>query len=151
MTRLEAAADRVELRALVDQYAVAADTRDRARFADVFTPDAVLSLGARDLVGHAEIVTPLDYLDAHYGRTMHLVGNHDVTLDGDTAHGLVYCLAHHISGTGDDATDTMMAVRYVDDYVRTGSGWRIARRATHVDWLEDRRAELSRRPPPIAR
>jgi uncharacterized protein (TIGR02246 family) len=141
MTRLEAMADRIELRALVDRYAVAADTRDRAGFAAVFTHDGVLAVGpGAGLVGHDAIPAPLDYLDAHYTHTMHFVGNHDVVLDGDTASGTVYCLAHHLSSQGDGMTDSCMGLRYLDRYVRTDEGWRISHRGVHVDWQEDRPA-----------
>jgi uncharacterized protein (TIGR02246 family) len=141
MTRFEAVADRVELRALVDRYAVAADSRDREGFAGVFTADGVLAVGpGGGLVGPDAIPAPLDYLDAHYTHTMHLVGNHDVVLDGDTATGTVYCLAHHLSVRGGEMIDSCMGLRYFDRYVRTDDGWRIAHRSTSVDWQEDRPA-----------
>lgn len=90
MTRLDHTADRVELRALVDRYAIAADSRDRAAFAGVFTADGVLAVGpGAGLVGPDAIPAPLDYLDR---------------------------------------------------YVRTDDGWRIAQRRVNVDWQEDRPA-----------
>jgi uncharacterized protein (TIGR02246 family) len=139
--RLDDAADLVELRALVDRYALAADRRDRDRFADVFAPDGVLDLGGgHQLSGAVELAAPLDYLDQHYQRTMHFVGNHVVTLDGDTASGLVYCLAHHVGAHGDGLRDSAMALRYDDRYVRTTDGWRIAHRTVEVDWEEHRDA-----------
>jgi uncharacterized protein (TIGR02246 family) len=138
--RLEDAADRVELRALVDRYAVAADTRDRDGFVGAFTGDGVLAVAAGVELRGRQIATPLDYLDAHYERTMHFVGNHDVTVHGDTAHGIVYCIAHHLSRRDGELVDTAMAARYEDTYVRTEAGWRIARRAVTIDWEEDRAA-----------
>jgi uncharacterized protein (TIGR02246 family) len=139
MSRLDDSADRVELRALVDRYAVAADTRDRAGFAGVFTADGVLDIGADGgLVGPDAIPAPLDYLDAHYTRTMHFVGTHDVVLDGDRATGTVYCLAHHLWARDDETIVSCMAMRYFDRYVRTDDGWRIAHRGMSVDWQEDR-------------
>jgi hypothetical protein len=146
MGRIEDAADRIELRALVDRYAVAADTRDRDGFVGAFTGDGVLAVGADVELRGAQIAAPLDYLDAHYERTMHFVGNHDVTLAGDAAHGVVYCLAHHLSRRDGELVDTAMAARYEDDYVRTETGWRIARRAVTIDWEEDRVALSVRGP-----
>jgi len=141
MTRLDDTADRVELRALVDRYAIAADSRDRAGFAAVFTADGVLAVGpGPGLVGPDAIPAPLDYLDEHYTHTMHFVGNHDVTLDGDNATGTVYCLAHHLWTRDDEMFVSCMAMRYFDRYVRTADGWRIARRSMRVDWQEDRPA-----------
>ena len=106
MSRLEEAVDRLELRELVERYALGADTRDRDLFGGVFTEDGVLATsGGGDFIGRAAIVSTLDYLDAHYPKSMHFVGNHQVTLDGDAARGLVYCLAHHVyAATGWNGT-----------------------------------------------
>jgi hypothetical protein len=78
---------------------------------------------------------------------MHLMGNHDVTLDGDRATGVVYCVAHHLSLHDDGARDTVMTVRYVDRYLRTADGWRIEQRTINVDWEEERPASAEPRPP----
>jgi hypothetical protein len=147
MSRLEDAADRVELRALVDRYGVAADSRDRERFGGVFTQNGVLSMGSTELQGRDVIPSILDYLDAHYPRSMHFMGNHDVVLDGDRAQGTVYCRAHHLTRRGEDASSTVMTIRYVDDYVRTGEGWLIAHRTLNFDWEEERPVFPELRPP----
>ena len=108
-------------------------------FAGVFTGDGVLEVGSgRRIEGPAAIANTLDYLDEHYPRTMHFVGNHEVTLGGDRAEGLVYCLAHHMYESDDQERDTVMVIRYRDDYRRTAGGWRIAVRRLHIDWQEDR-------------
>src|SRR5262249_1264837 len=96
--------------------------------------------------GHDAIVTTLDYLDAHYPKSMHFVGNHDVTVEGDIARGVVYCLAHHLSSLDEGSTDTAMAIRYEDQYVRTETGWRIRHRSVNIDWEEDRPALPGVRP-----
>ena len=88
--------------------------------------------------GRAAIVSTLDYLDAHYPRSMHFVGNHQVELAGETAKGLVYCLAHHVYSRDGEDRDTLMVIRYQDEYRRTADEWRIARRALRIDWQEDR-------------
>ena len=140
MNRLEQAADRQELRSLVDRYARAADERNRRNFAGVFTPDGVLSTsqGGR-FEGRSAIAALIDHLDAHYPRTMHFVGNHDVELDGDHAEALVYCLAHHMySEDAESRRDTLMLIRYRDKYIRTEEGWRIKSRDLDIHWEEDR-------------
>jgi uncharacterized protein (TIGR02246 family) len=147
MSRLEDAADLVELRALVERYGVAADSRDRERFGKVFTPDGVLSISGMELKGRDVIPSILDYLDAHYPRSMHFMGNHDVELEGDTARGTVYCLANHLRIQGDSATNTVMAIRYVDRFVRTDEGWLIDHRELYFDWEEERPAFAEPRPP----
>ena len=148
MSRLDDAIDRSELRALVERYGVAADSRDRARFGGVFTEDGVLALGGdMELKGRDMIPSILDYLDAHYPKTMHFMGNHDVELDGDTARGMIYCRAHHLGLDGDGATSTTMVIRYFDRYVRTDDGWLIEHRRLEFDWEEERPVFAEMRPP----
>ena len=132
-------ADRLELRELAEAYAFAADMRDRTAFSDVFTSEGVLLIDAGGRYeGRAEIAGVLDYLDDHYPRTLHFVGNHRVRLEGDRASGMVYCLAHHVYEREGVERDTLMATRYLDQYVRTPDGWKIAQRTHYVDWEEDR-------------
>jgi uncharacterized protein (TIGR02246 family) len=139
VSRIEDAVDRLELRELVERYALGADTRDREVFAAVFTDDgALVTAAGGTYVGPNAIVSTLDYLDAHYPRSMHFVGNHQVQLDGDRAQGIVYCLAHHVYSRDGEDRDTLMVIRYQDDYRRTADGWRIARRSLRIDWQEDR-------------
>jgi uncharacterized protein (TIGR02246 family) len=147
MSRLEEAADLVELRALVERYGVAADSRDRERFGGVFTPDGVLSISGLELKGRDVIPSILDYLDAHYPKSMHFMGNHDVVLDGDTARGVVYCRAHHLRIQGDSATNSVMVIRYEDQFVRSGEGWLIEHRLLSFDWEEERPVFAEPRPP----
>jgi uncharacterized protein (TIGR02246 family) len=126
MGRVEDAVDRLELRELVERYAFGADTRDRETFGEVFTEDGVLAMSTgRTYDGRDAIVLTLDHLDAHYPRSMHFVGNPQVVLDGDTATGLVYCLAHHMYERDGEERDTLMVIRYRDEYRRTDDGWRI--------------------------
>jgi uncharacterized protein (TIGR02246 family) len=136
--RLERAADRLELRELVEAYAFAADDRDRTRFASVFTVDGVLETSGRRFEGREAIAAVLDHLDAHYPQTMHFVGNQRVVLAGDEADGLTYCLAHHVSTHDAGDRDTLMVIRYADNYRRTADGWQIALRSLRIDWQEDR-------------
>ena len=139
MSRIEDAVDRLELRELVERYGMGADTRDREMFGGAFLEDAVLRTakgGTFD--GRDAIVSTLDYLEAHYPRSMHFVGNHQVELAGDSATGVVYCLAHHVYERDGEERDTLMVIRYRDEYARTVDGWRIRRRALAIDWQEDR-------------
>jgi uncharacterized protein (TIGR02246 family) len=131
-------ADLLALRALVEQYARAADERDAELYADVFTDDALLDTGRSEVVGREALLTIAPRL-ARYRVTMHLVGNHHVVFDGDdAAHGQVYCQASHVREVdGVDWVYVMMIV-YADVYVREPRGWRIRERRLDVRWTEDR-------------
>jgi hypothetical protein len=139
MGRVDDAVDRLELRELVERYALGADSRDREMFGGAFTAGGILATSTgRTYDGRDAIVSTLAHLDAHYPRSMHFVGNHVVQLDGDAATGLVYCLAHHVYTRYGEDRDTVMVIRYRDEYRRTADGWRIARRTLQIDWQEDR-------------
>ncbi len=136
--------DRAQLRELVDAYARCADRIDNDGLAELFAPDGVLRVcergnpePVRQRVGRAEISEAIKGL-TRYDVTMHLVGNHYVEIDGDTATGETYCRASHIT-THDDGSRTnhVMNIRYLDQFVRLAEGWRIATRELQVEWTED--------------
>ena len=104
----------------------------------MFTADGVLVGATSRYEGAAELATVPAKL-GRYLRTMHVVANHVVDLDGDRATGETTCVAHHLHD--EDATgerDRVLYLRYHDAFVRTGDGWRIAERRLEVSWVEDR-------------
>lgn len=133
-----AAAQRAALRALVERYARSADTRDRERFVDCFTPDGILvSNSGREFQGPAELGSVTDHL-SNYRKTMHLVGNHYVeSLDRDEADGITYCIARHLVERDTGTVDYVMHIVYHDRYRRLADGWRIRRRELELLWDEE--------------
>jgi hypothetical protein len=146
---LREVADLVEIRRLVDTYAFCADRVDNEGAAALFTPDGVLRIfergtpePVRERHGRNEIAAAFKGLD-RYELTLHVVGNHVVDLDGDSATGETYCIAHHVraveSGGGPDGrADYVMHIRYIDEYSRLAEGWRLATRELQVEFTEDR-------------
>ncbi len=142
-------ADRLALRGLVDAYALCVDGDDPGSAAELFTPDGELRIfnrgvsdAVRERIGREAIATAMTGL-GRYDTTLHVVANHVVELDGDTATGETYCLAHHVRDVeGPDGvtgpSDYVMAIRYLDRFERTDEGWRIARRHLQVEFTEDR-------------
>ena len=144
--QLRELADRLEIRALVDEYARFADRIDNEGLAGLFAPDGVLRIfdrgnpqPVRERIGRAEISEAIKGL-SRYEVTMHLVGNHYVVLDGDRAKGETYCRACHIRPVEGDATDErenyVMNIRYLDEFVRSPEGWRIAKRELQLEFAE---------------
>jgi uncharacterized protein (TIGR02246 family) len=138
MSDLDRSADRLALRALVEQYARGADLRDAELYADVFTDDGYLHTGRGEIVGREAMLTVAPRL-ARYRATMHLVGNHYVTFDGDdAAHGEAYCQASHVREVDGVDWVYVMYIVYHDVYVREPRGWRIKERRLDLRWDEDR-------------
>ncbi|MER6156507.1 nuclear transport factor 2 family protein [Streptomyces sp. NPDC001868] len=137
--------DRLDLRLLVDTYASALDRRSTRLFASLFDEDAELIMnlppgtGRRPLVfdGRDGWASALSVLEPCVVTT-HFVGNHTVTLSGDSATGETYCLAHEIRPAEAGHRMRVRSIRYRDSYRRTAGRWRFARRVVTVDWTEDR-------------
>ena len=143
-------ADRLALRALVDRYASAVDARDADAFAALFTADGVLAVyeseGREPVVeyrGHEALRDVMGLLRT-FSTTFHVMANHICETAGDEAAGEVYCTAHHLTETGEGATNLVMYIRYRDAYLRTTAGWRFSRRDVLRQWTEERPA--GRRP-----
>jgi ketosteroid isomerase-like protein len=128
---------RVELRALIDAYALALDERDVPALLSLFHPDAVLAThlpgeerGDPIYRGTGEIGRVMDVL-ARFDETMHLMHNHTVVVagDGGRATGLVLCVAHHLYEEDGAPHDLVMGIRYRDRYARDADGrWKFADR-----------------------
>jgi hypothetical protein len=126
--------DRLALRHLVDSYAIGCDRRDidvlRAVFVDGGTNTVHwLDRDPTSMTAPADLERIPTGL-ARYDQTFHFVGNHRVSVDGDSASGDTYCIAHHLTGKD----DFVMHIRYEDTYVRTADGWRIKTRDLHLLW-----------------
>jgi ketosteroid isomerase-like protein len=143
-----AADDRDAIRRCVELYARGADRRDPALVASVFADDGVLQIydgdpnesGTlnRERNGPVEIEAAMHGL-ARYRVTSHVLGQSTIDLAGSTATSETYCIAHHLTDHDDGTTsDRVMSIRYLDDWVRTSKGWRLACRRLALDWLDHR-------------
>jgi hypothetical protein len=138
--------DVVALRALACAYAHHADCLEPDRLAELFEPDGVLRMVRRGASAAPAVSRGRDAISSAVARlhrfehTFHHVGNHLIDLREDDATGEVYCVAHHVSGTGHDAVDHVMYIRYQDRYRFQHGAWRFTERETVVDWEEQRTA-----------
>ncbi len=134
----------VDEQAIIDtaiRYTWALDENDWARLDDVFVPDATARLGDDvTLEGRDSIVGKCSGALSPLAASQHLVGNHHVVVDGDTATHRCYLQAQHV-GTKDAGGGLwMVGGRYEDRMVRTDDGWRIQHRDLTVMWTEGDRS-----------
>lgn len=138
------------LRQLAAHYARAVDQRDRQGFLDVFTNDGRLRVFYRadatepdtELVGPDRLGGVVEAIQ-RFQRTFHFVGNSTYSIDGSTATGDVYCIAHHLTPQENPDSDYVMHIRYADTYRMDDDGtWRIATRDVRVQWTETRAIDV---------
>lgn len=117
--------DRTLLLEALARLAGALDAKDWPAIAASFTADAQ-GYGAH---GRDAIVARVrDHLGG-CGATQHLLGNHRITLDGDTASSLTYARVHHVGAGPKEGSFFECMGEYVDHWVRTGQGWQLTYRA----------------------
>jgi len=141
MTTLEAQVRRLEdleeIRRLKHTYALLVDrmplqhtAADEEALVDLFTADAVADFGARVGVFSGQPAIRAFYTQALPGQRswfMHYLANPVIDVDGDRAHAQ-WMVTALTQGKGQPpAPATQVTGRYIDNYVRTAAGWRIAR------------------------
>jgi hypothetical protein len=134
--------DAFAIRRLCEQYAQAVDSGERAEFVKVFTQDGhLVAHQGPDIThfnGHDELAQIPVQVKELAPTSMHFIGNHIAEINGDSASGVTYCMAHHLQG---DRSNLLMMVRYLDRYERLSGKWLIADRQVIVEWTETTQAD----------
>lgn len=125
-------------RAIIDltiKYCWTIDSHEWETLREIFLPDATARLGdERNGIDSiiARIATALSPLDS----SQHIISNHQIAVNGDTATSRCYLQAQHVRRAAQGGPNYIVAGRYQDLLVRTSEGWRIERRDLLVDWTE---------------
>jgi ketosteroid isomerase-like protein len=144
----EEAADRLAIRELIDAYAHCADRRDASGQQALFTEDTnfLVFMDARsdqpsqELHGRESLAPVFDNLNT-YDVTTHFNGQSTIVLDGNTATGESYCIAHHLYDVDGQRTLMKASIRYLDQLAKQADGsWLFAQRKLMVDWTETRQS-----------
>lgn len=132
--------DRLAIEAALARYSYGLDQRAWHEWDDLFAPDAVLDYTG---IGLGEL-TPAQFREhvSHSDPTriagQHLHANTLVTVDGDTAVARAEFTMVNLTRSDEPGRAGRVqaggSVRF--DLVRTGSGWRIARRSATTKWIE---------------
>ena len=134
---LQTLLDEREIHQVATRYCRALDTKDWALLDDVFVPEATGQLGTPTmLVGIEAIRGRIQNALGHLDDSQHLVGNHEIAVDGDAATHRCYLQAQHIRKAATGGPNYIVAGRYEDRLVRTDAGWRIAHRTLTVMWTD---------------
>lgn len=138
--------DRTAIVDLTIRYCWALDDRDWAALDGVFAPEATADLGGHACADRSAIVArcraALDPLDASH----HMVSNHIVTVEDDTATSRCYLQAQHTRVGVEGGDNWLLGGRYLDTLERTAAGWRITHRDLVTIWTEGNLAVFPGRP-----
>lgn len=71
----------------------------------------------------------------------HINGQQTITLNGNKASGISYCLVVLIGKQNGKGIKTTMGVYYNDDYIKENNHWLIAKRKSNFTWQENQPLE----------
>ncbi len=132
--RVQRMEDESTIRRMLIEYGAFLDAKDYRSYASLFAPDGVWQGGFGTFTGPAAIEA---MLAANLGApeagfvnktNFHMLTNPLITLDGDRAH--VDSKYLFWTASADNRPTPLLAGRYVDEFVRVGGQWKIARRTT---------------------
>lgn len=119
--------DVVAIGAVLSRYSMAMDLRRWELMEEVFTPDAEIFFNDLRLQPSARGIAKIRGAIECCSYTHHSNTTVMIDVDGDKAAVVTNFQAWHRGGPNDDKV--MVATgRYIDEFVRTPSGWRIASR-----------------------
>ena len=138
-------ADRLAIRELFDAYARCADSRDLDGQMSLFVPDVefLVFMDSRSdkptqTITSREGLRPVFENLRTYEATTHFNGQSTVEWEGKSAHGVSYCLAHHVKSEAGSRTIMIASIRYFDRFVKIDSRWYFKARKLLVDWIDNR-------------
>jgi hypothetical protein len=138
--KLAAMMDRLEIEQVLVRYSTLIDTKQFDLLAtDVFTADAVVDYtkAPGGIAGSVKEVSAwLGKVLAPFNVLQHMLGNFDITIDGDQAKSI--CYFHNpmgLPGEGGAVSMFWCGGLYIDELVRTSRGWRIRHRIDEVLYM----------------
>jgi 3-phenylpropionate/cinnamic acid dioxygenase small subunit len=139
--------DAASRQAIVDvtiRYTWALDTKDFDQLRDVFLPDATAELRGVLCDGVDAIIERIAGAVRRLDATQHLIGNHQVTVVGDTASSRCQLQSQHVKRGTPGGDNFLIGGVYEDQLVRTPAGWRIAHRVMRQTWADGNPAVVAR-------
>ena len=121
--------DAETLRGLLADFAAATDGRQWDVIRALLTPDAH---GYGVDGGPEAIVARMQAHLGGVGATQHLLGNHRVQVESDTARTLTYARVHHVGAGPMSGSFYECLGEYDDRWARTAQGWQITRRSFEI-------------------
>jgi hypothetical protein len=126
-------ADREDIIETLNLYGFAMDTRRWDLFDRIFTPDCAVDYGpTSSWAGREQFKADFGTFHELFDATQHVMTNHLVQLDGDSAASHTYGSWRLIRHAAGDPPVWDGTGYYDDAWTRTAEGWRIAKRVCRV-------------------
>jgi ketosteroid isomerase-like protein len=134
--RVKLIEDRLALKELVDVFSNLADQKDVEKQLDLFTDDATVASvvdgqAGAPLVGKKQIGDAFSSFLKNYEMVYHVNGQQTVTVNGDKASGVSYCMVTLVGTENGKKMKTTMWICYNDEYVRKDTKWLITNRKSN--------------------
>ena len=135
--------DRLALKELVDTFSTLSDRKEVRAQTQLFTPNAIVETyrgGAlvTKLTGRKEMEDAFGRFLNLFEIVYHINGQQTVTLNGDRATGVSYCMVTLVGTENGKKMITAIGVFYNDEYVRENKRWLISKRVSNFHWEEKR-------------
>lgn len=134
-------------RAIIDltiAYTWALDTKHFDELRNVFTPDATAMMHGTACDDAEAIIARVSGALASLDASQHLIGNHQVRINGDTATCRCQLQSQHVRRGTEGGDNYMIGGTYEDRLVKTPDGWRISQRTMEESWHSGNRAVVRR-------
>lgn len=129
--------DEREIHRAVVLYATAVDGREWELMNDVFVADVEVDFGhMTTTVGIDACVAVIRATEDKIKVSQHLLGNHAIDVDGDTATSTTKFQAQHYSPQKTGPNTYQIGGTYHDRLRRTDAGWRITHRYIEPTWYD---------------
>jgi ketosteroid isomerase-like protein len=122
---LEAQKDRQEIWQCLLRYTRGVDRHDRALMLSAYHPDAFDDHGVAEGIAGEFVDWALRWHAEYQTRHQHVITNHTVEIEGDTAHAETYYM---FWGENREGPATVAFGRYVDRFEKRDGRWAIAHR-----------------------
>ncbi len=134
--------DRLQIVDLMNNIAVCADSGDWDKLiSHVFAEEVTVNYSSL-FGGDAQTMNSTDLVNGWKGvlpgfkSTQHLLGNHQVTIDGDKASGMAYVRAHHYLPNPTGGDTWVIGGFYNYTFVKTDAGWRVSSMKLNLQYAE---------------
>lgn len=122
---------------------VVAGKKDVKAQTQLFTANGSVETYRKDVLvaklsGRKEMEEAFGAFMKNFKTVYHFNGQQAVTINGDRASGVSYCMVTLIGVEGDKRMKTTIGVYYPDEYAREDGRWLIAERRSVFDWEEKR-------------